>query len=218
MNSSYDNLRSALPMEHPCFHSQFHAAVRTAKCEWVTEILIKVPQNDIWGLYKWAARKPPKCIPPLKGPQGLVSHPPKQAHLLASTFFPPNATNNVPTSLPSNPAPRPTRDCPDITTAELLEALKHPSNSSAPGESGTSWYLLRWAIAITPLTFSNLLNACLQLGFHLQCFKTAIIAVIPKPNKPEMSNSNIYCPITLLECLSKLPEKIIAKHIMFEVG
>lgn len=209
------NLRTA--SNRPQARAQFRATIRSAKREWATDILIKTPQSDIWGLCNWAAGKPPKRIPPLRGPNGMISNPADQATLFANTFFPP-AHSTTAHSLPTDPPPRPERELPHITQEEVRNVLQQTSNTSAPGKSGSSWRLIKWAFEASPNTFISLFNASLQLCHHPLCLKTAIIAIVPKPNKPDKSNPNAYRPVALLECLSKLLEKVIAKRITYEVG
>jgi hypothetical protein len=45
-----------------------------------------------------------------------------------------------------------------------------------------------------------------------------LIAVVPKPNKTDYSMPKSYWPVALLECLSKLLEKVMAKRILHEIG
>ena len=56
----------------------------------------------------------------------------------------------------------------------------------------------------------------LRLGIHHDAWKCSIMVIIPKPNKPSYSVPGAYHPIQLLECLSKLLEKIVVKHLMFD--
>jgi hypothetical protein len=45
----------------------------------------------------------------------------------------------------------------------------------------------------------------------------AAVAVVPKPNKEDYSLPKCYRPIALLKCLDKLLEKVIAKHLTFDI-
>ena len=56
----------------------------------------------------------------------------------------------------------------------------------------------------------------LRLGIHHDAWKHLIMVIILKPNKPSYSIPGAYHPIQLLECLSKLLEKIVAKRLMFD--
>ncbi|KAB5587427.1 RNA-directed DNA polymerase from mobile element jockey [Ceratobasidium theobromae] len=50
----------------------------------------------------------------------------------------------------------------------------------------------------------------LLFEYHPNCLKNALIAPIPKPNKFDFASPKAYRPISLLETLSKLFEKIMA--------
>ncbi|KAG2742856.1 hypothetical protein P692DRAFT_201655833, partial [Suillus brevipes Sb2] len=95
---------------------------------------------------------------------------------------------------------------PPITPEEILDALNGTSNTSAPGKSSITWRLIKWAFGISPVEITSLFNACLEFGHHPSSLKTAVVSVIPKPRKADMSDPSSYRPISLLECLSKLLE------------
>ena len=62
-----------------------------------------------------------------------------------------------------------------------------------------------------------ILNGALKLGMHPNCWKTAKLVVIPKPNKDDYNLAKSYCPISLLECLSKLLEKAVSKQLLYAI-
>ncbi|KAI0308981.1 hypothetical protein OF83DRAFT_1025491, partial [Amylostereum chailletii] len=103
----------------------------------------------------------------------------------------------------------PAREFVPFTIDEVHDALRSTSNTTAPGESGIPWRLVKWAFDETPEYFLDLFNACLRLGTHPRSLKTAVVAVVAKPRKTDMSNPGSYRPISLLECLSKLLEKVM---------
>jgi len=73
-----------------------------------------------------------------------------------------------------------------------------------------------WAFCANPSWFSTLYMACLTLGFHL--WHEAIVVIIPKPNKPDYSTLKAYRPISLLECIGKLLEKVVATCFLSDVN
>jgi hypothetical protein len=87
------------------------------------------------------------------------------------------------------------------------------ANRSAPGHSGHTWILLKWAWNVYPKWLLNLLSACLKLGHHPRPWKEAIVCVIPKPNCADYTLAKNFRPISLLECLGKLLKKLVAKII-----
>jgi hypothetical protein len=102
--------------------------------------------------------------------------------------------------------------------AEIAELLRDTSNTSAPGKSGHGWKLVKWAWEACPVWFVVLFNSCLDVGIHPRAWKTAMIAVVPKPGKTDYSLPKSYRPLALLECLGKLLEKVITKRILHNVG
>lgn len=60
--------------------------------------------------------------------------------------------------------------------------------------------------------FTELTNIFLSMGYFPNKFKHANIKLIPKPNKPNI-NPMSYKPISLLEILGKINEKIFRKII-----
>ncbi|CEJ91365.1 hypothetical protein VHEMI07083 [[Torrubiella] hemipterigena] len=60
-----------------------------------------------------------------------------------------------------------------------------------------------------------LYNGCFQLGYHPTVFKSAEVVMIPKPNKRDLSNPSAWRPISLLPCLSKGLERVLARRIAY---
>lgn len=63
----------------------------------------------------------------------------------------------------------------------------------------------------------NLLEACLRAGHHPRLWKEAVVAVIPKPKRLDYMLAKNFRPISLLECLGKLLEKVVAKLIYRDI-
>jgi hypothetical protein len=97
-----------------------------------------------------------------------------------------------------------------ITKSEVEHALKGTSNKSAPGPSGIGYKLVKWAFAAHPDFILDIFTSALHLGHHP--WMTAKIVIIPKPNKPDYSAAKAYRPVSLLECFSKVLEKIVANR------
>jgi len=76
--------------------------------------------------------------------------------------------------------------------------------------------LLKWAHATCPNTITLIFNLSLSLGFHP--WKDMTVVILNKPNRPSYSQAKAYHPISLLECMGKLMEKIIAKRINVDLA
>jgi hypothetical protein len=59
----------------------------------------------------------------------------------------------------------------------------------------------------------ELLSACIRAGHHPRLWKEALVCIIPKPNRADYTLAKNFRPISLLECLGKLLEKVVAKLI-----
>ena len=111
--------------------------------------------------------------------------------------------------------------CPWPNGSKIVESLKPTSNTSAPGKSGHRYKLIKWAKwarEVTPDWFVILFNSCIYAGYHPKAWHAVTIAVVPKSNKSDCSLPKSYRPIVLLECLSKLLEKVIARQILHDIG
>jgi hypothetical protein len=134
------------------------------------------------------------------------------ANVLSQRFFP-QAPPQVSTHFADDPPARPPRTLPRIDR-ELIEPLLGTlANHSAPGQSGHTWTLVKWAWEADANRLVDLLAECLKAGFHPRQWKEAVVCVIPKPNRADYTLAKNFRPISLLECLGKLLEKLVAKLI-----
>ena len=53
----------------------------------------------------------------------------------------------------------------------------------------------------------------LHAGHHPTCWKEATVVIIKKLGKPDYGNPKAYRPISLLNCLGKISEKIMASRL-----
>ncbi|KAI5116547.1 hypothetical protein M0805_001288 [Coniferiporia weirii] len=148
----------------------------------------------------------------------MVSSPPAQAAVFASTFFPPPSPDSDVLERDPFDCPFPLVPCSftPLTLAEIDTALAGTSATSAPGPSGISYPYLRLLHSAYPSLLLTLFSACLQHSVHP--WTSAVIVVIPKPNKPDPSLPRAFRPIALLECMGKLLEKIVATCLTFDCG
>jgi hypothetical protein len=125
-------------------------------------------------------------------------------------FFPANPAT-VQMIQEDDPPPLPLRVWAEITPEEVSNALKTASDTSAPGPSGISYRLLKWAHVAAPAALTHIFNLSLFTGHHP--WKHTTVVILNKPNKLDYSLAKAYCPISLLEYTAKLLEKIVAKRV-----
>lgn len=57
----------------------------------------------------------------------------------------------------------------------------------------------------------EIFQACIDIGYHPRCFRTAILTTIGKPSKADMTSPSSYRPIALLSVFSKGLERLVAR-------
>lgn len=99
----------------------------------------------------------------------------------------------------------------DFQMWEMSLALKHISQDKAPGVDHVSNNLLKHAGETLHERLLALYNSSYTNGFVPQEWKHAIIIPVPKTKTPEVAKD--YRPISLLVCIVKLLEKMIANRL-----
>lgn len=100
-----------------------------------------------------------------------------------------------------------------VDTAELSEAIGSLRPLKAPGGDNMPNILLKQLPAGAMDAICDIYNACLNLNYWPSTFKLAKITPIPKPGKDKGHAEN-YRPISLLNNLGKLFEKMLHRRIM----
>ena len=193
-----------------------HLVIKTKK-DHFKKIIEKCTEDDIWSLRSWCT-KPRKnnFLPSINFSSGpaVLSHEIAQGFI--HEFFSPSQVSPVYSSLLLDSPPLNPREFSAIPLNEVENALQTTSNSSSPGISQISYKFIKFSFPHISSFFISLLNSILDFSYHPILWRQALVVVIPKPNKNDYSSPRSYRPISLLECFSKLLEKIIANRISFD--
>ena len=108
----------------------------------------------------------------------------------------------------------------EVTPEEVHDAIFKNSSNTAPGHSQITYRVLKWAWnnPTGQKHITALIQKCLRKGYHPKPWRRAIAIALRKPNKPDYSNPRAYRLITLLECLAKVLERIVARRLTFLAG
>ncbi|KAB5587755.1 reverse transcriptase [Ceratobasidium theobromae] len=190
----------------------------SAKRTFFDKICSKAQPNNIWNINQWYRGCKTFSLPTLRALDGsLATTNVEKSELLHRTFFPHTPSTPV-GSLVDRMTQEPEVLFPPISVLEVAANLAKCSNKSALGACSSNYQLLCWAFVDHAELITMLYNAMLTFEYHLSCFKNTLIAPIPKPNKFDLASPKAYRPISLLETLSKLFEKIMAKRFMAICG
>ena len=103
-----------------------------------------------------------------------------------------------------------------ISISEIKKQLSKTKGRSAPGQDCIRYTVLKQCPEIVFENLEQIYNICLQTGYFPEPWKQAMGTMIPKPNKNHKITTN-YRPISLLSCIGKLFEKILANRIRGEL-
>jgi hypothetical protein len=176
---------------------------------------LNIADNSVWQLRKKLNNQSIQT-PPLHGKRGMVFSPTDKANCIADTLesitrnnenLGINFENAI--KLELNNAPLNDNIKPEHThIKEITCAIKAMRPNKAPGPDLITNLVLR-NLSRKALNFiKHIINAMFQLSYFPDQWKEAVVLPIPKPNKPHNMPQN-YRPISLLNTLSKIAEKII---------
>ncbi|KAK4065805.1 hypothetical protein Purlil1_14028 [Purpureocillium lilacinum] len=100
----------------------------------------------------------------------------------------------------------------DVSMAEVQDATIRTGNTS-PGSDNITVKMLKAAWHIIGEHVRRLYEGCLRLGHHPQPFREAVVVMIAKPGRRNLSTPRAWRPISLLSCLGKGLERLIARRL-----
>ena len=168
---------------------------------------------------KWHKLVGSYCSPPLKDPSNpraplATTLADKRNILMQCLLQEAIEAEDIPLNSPA--VPRASLPFPEITRQEVKKAI-YIVGSTLPGEDKITTAILKlgWPLLEEPIL--ALYKSCLEAGHHPEYFKTAIIAILNKPNKLDRSSPRAYRPITLLLVLGKGLKRLVVRRMSWIV-
>ena len=103
----------------------------------------------------------------------------------------------------------------ELAESELEFAINFSNPNKASEPSEISFLIIQKAYQIISQLFFQLYQYLIKQDSHPVHWRKGIEAILKKSNKSDYSNSKAYRIITLLECMSKISEKIIANRLTY---
>ena len=101
-----------------------------------------------------------------------------------------------------------------VDIQELKENLAKCKNKSAVGLDGLHYRVIKQLPDDYLSRIAVVLSSCIRIGYFPAAWKNAKTILIPKPGKDSREAKN-FRPISLLSCLGKLFERVIARRVSF---
>lgn len=150
----------------------------------------------------------PPGIPALQLDEGdKAITPDEKLDALVARFFPKPPTVDVMPAIPDNyESPH---DNPDVTEAEILYHLKSIPSDCAMGLDGVPITILVKCWAAIRRVLVPLIQSIIQSGYHPVALRVGKSIALRKPGRRVATQTKDYRPITMLNALSKVIEKIV---------
>ena len=98
---------------------------------------------------------------------------------------------------------------PSVTLSELKSCVYSLQNKAAPGTDWIGLDIIQAAYSILSNILLKLYNKCFELNHYPRIGKIAKVIVLKKPNKPSYKDVKSFKPISVLNILGEIFEKII---------
>lgn len=190
---------------------------RATRAFW-DDMIEKARSAGVWKITSWYKPKPQLEAPPLllPNPEGdgmvAISDPEERAQALRKKLLERSTAED---DIPDPWVPTvPRRVIPwedHLPIDEAYSATCGVGNTS-PGADGITVHMLRAAWPHIGEHVRQLFECCMRLGYHPEAFRMADVVFIPKPGK-DPSTPKGWRPISLLSCLGKGLERVIARRI-----
>ncbi|KAJ6439060.1 reverse transcriptase [Purpureocillium lavendulum] len=188
--------------------------VRRAKRAYWRDLIDSVQSDkDVFKITRWLKRPGVFRPPPLQVGEAIIETQIGKAEALRHATLE-RRTVDDDISDPWAPAEDtiPIPFSPKVPIEEVQDALLRTGNTS-PGSDNITVRLLRTAWPALRCHIQRLYQGCLSLGYHPLRFKEAEVVMIEKPGKRDLSKTRAWRPISLLSCLGKGLERLIARRL-----
>lgn len=199
---------------------EFRRTVSRAKASyWREKIEAAKTSKDVFDMAKWYKSTGSYRTPPLRDPLN-PDEPPASTIEQKRGILIRNLLRNM-AEAGDIPMDAPTVACralpfPALTPECVFEAVCKAGNT-APGADGIPTAILRAAWSLIKDHVLSLYTACLSVGHHPKCFRSATLAMLQKPNKADRTSPRSYRPIALLSVLGKGLERLVARRLSWLV-
>jgi hypothetical protein len=104
---------------------------------------------------------------------------------------------------------------PIVTVDELVAAVDSLNYKAAPGYDGISAAIIKECFPVIKMHLLFIVSECVRLNFFPQPWKSSKVIIIGKPNKPSYDTLSNFRPISLINNLAKVLEKIVLSRLQW---
>ena len=182
--------------------------IRMARQSYLMLKLQTTSPTEVWKVLRDSKPAHTKGIPDLAGQASFSG----KCRVLRNALFPPPTPGSDIPPLKS-PLTDLTNEFKEITPTEISQALKKCNRQSACGADRIPYTVIERVHQALPNLLTRLFTASLETGHFPSKWKHANCVVIPKGGNRDPHTPKAYRPISLLNNISKVMEKLVARRI-----
>src|SRR5215469_16766783 len=196
--------------------NSYFQEVKIAKTSCWNTFLENAQGREIYKAFSYTKKKLLPRLPVLSYEGNHATSFPDKCQAFMGTLFkkPPSADPIDWNSLPEHS--RWSSYWPDIRDREIKNAIFESSIKKAPGPDEISFLIVQKAYQNLESRFNRLYRILIRKGYHPRCWKTAKGVILKKSShdkKRDYTMPKSYRVVSLLNCLGKVSEKILAKRL-----
>jgi Reverse transcriptase (RNA-dependent DNA polymerase) len=190
-------------------------AIKEEKTKHWNQFLEKEDSQSIFKAFSYTKDYNSQVIPSITNPsiKTLNSTFVDKCSTFRSTLFPKPPTSNSINleQYQENPA----WNWPILSEIEVKEAYTSKIKGKTPGPDLITQEIISQAYLAIPDCFYSVYSILINKGYHPKVWKQATGFILKKPKKPDYSQPKAYRVISLLNCLGKVSERILAKRLSY---
>ncbi|KAF5721341.1 reverse transcriptase domain-containing protein, partial [Fusarium mundagurra] len=192
----------------------FHRIVRRAKRQYWRNLIDSFSSSSaVFKAVRWLKSPGAFQPPPLQVDNVVYETQMDKANALRqATLERRTADDDIDTPWASVSASRSIPFSPEISLDEAQYVTLHTGNTS-PGSDNITVNLLRAVWHVIGTHVRRLFEGCLTIGHHPRPFKEAEVVMITKPGRRDLTSPRAWRPVSLLSCLGKGLERLIARRL-----
>ncbi|KAJ3499512.1 hypothetical protein NLG97_g286 [Lecanicillium saksenae] len=200
--------------EIQCARRNFQRVIKRAKRQYWRTLIDSFTDNaSVFKAVRWLRSPGQFQPPPLQvGDDVYESQMDKAGALRRATLERRTASDDIADPWTPVTPPRIIPFSKTVTIDEARECTIRTGNTSPGSDSITVKMLQTVWYAIGPHV-RRLYEGCLSAGYHPTPFREAEVVMIPKPGRRDLSKTKSWRPISLLSCLGKRLERLIARRL-----
>ena len=193
--------------------AEYFQAIKKAKQNSWSKFLSEADGKDIFQAYKYTKPRLIEKIPSIQDSNGGLC---QDFNTKCKTFIkamyskPPDINQH--TSTQGNQAAE-SEQWQELSDNEVKQVINTSSSKKASEPDEISFAIIQEAYKAISEVMNLIYKILIRNGFHPECWREGTGIILKKLGKPDYSLSKAYRIITLLNCLGKVAEKIMATRL-----